>query len=1003
MKRKKPEYLLQQGGVAPIQTSRMEFVNSTPLIQVASMPIDSGVTQGIQLRGQQLQRDQLRYQLDAFEWQKEKWKEELGLRENELRTKNLTAYFGLVDKMLNLNTSTGISSSAASKTGAPTNYHTLSQMQADADVQKEMKNIALNFLDGIKTDLSNFDPNKFLDTYKDAFNISRDKQRKALSQAYRYQPEIDAFKKNPEKYDEEVHMWRYNEYVNSGLDYNKKLNIPNIREIAKEFLESRKGTYGVPRELDTGNAIAVLQTSGNLREEFLGYLGSNYKSVLAEKWAVDSEMKKAYGLEPVDFETYVTSLAASLVPPMDVKVNKVIEGEGQEDVGFFDSGIMGEVPGAEVNIATLDEINSALGVDLQPSGISMDPPTKDENWFTGSGRSVKFNYDKFKNEGGINILFNPLIALPIKEIDFNFIPDRTLDFTAFEGLKRAVNAMVEDPGDYSKYVYMDVNEDGITERKITEEGFELLKDWREQVSKSYKMFPVNLRVQADSEKQKDLLYTQVESRRSDVLLMDPSNGNILTYEQLLDKNNIADDKDPDIKFEGIVTNVDGFFSLVGERGNKTHDPSQFAGGAWQVTLRSGNDIKTYFMTMPYDVRNNQKNYGKSVIDPLMANLTVAVGTDLRMDEKIYTGETYRGTAREIIKEAGSMAGLKSEQVDEALSKINGISRPTLEDTDTRRTSSIRMKYDHRDKSGTIFANKTHQAATTAVFADYVAKHIPEGSYFTFEDRYDKKSKYPTYVLTVDGGKEFGIPAQYFDNPELLTSYMQRNFKEFIDKNTVDTRRPREAPLEYLPGKEMGIESQYDYQGRQPYLETGRFNDQLEDVQRVPGIDSNINTTNNPPNAPPIEDLSTPSSWLGMGEIKPNAGVVVDNMKPVFKREWRDTIVPTFETYASAKGDDVGSWYTVTSAYREKDAKAHGQGLAMDVRWNSNMKEWAKTYAPELKATGTTEQTARQVKWFPVLDVYGNPTKIVVALHRNMDPATKKLTGKGYHLDFRYKQ
>jgi len=322
-----PEHVLnyQQGGVAPIQAPLMEQQNMAPLIQVASMPVDVGVETALRLRQQQIQRDQLALHEDELAWRKEAWKSEFDLKTQQNKAFNSLKLIEIFDGLMGDQMSTGVSKSAASQYGLPTNFHTAAQQKALQDVHVAKVERISEFMSAIKGDLANIDPEQYYKLRADLSKVEGDAYRKAFEQATYHQQQIDTFKKTPEDYDAELFSMGMLNY--SGSDVNQKYDMlhPSLKKMKETIWNTKKEEWGLPQMMDMGDGIRqIFQTSRDRRQEFANDVIQNYSRTIHAKWELQRKLA-ADGVapDPGDYETYATNYAGMLAESLqshDVKL-----------------------------------------------------------------------------------------------------------------------------------------------------------------------------------------------------------------------------------------------------------------------------------------------------------------------------------------------------------------------------------------------------------------------------------------------------------------------------------------------------------------------------------------------------------------------------------------------------------------------------------------------------------------------------------------------------------
>lgn len=312
-----PDHVLeyQQGGVAPIKAPLMEGQQMSPLIQVASMPVDVGVETALRLRQQELFRDQMRQRKEEFEWQKESWKQEFDLKTQNSKAFNNLKLLEIFDNLTSQQMSTGVSRGTASRTGMPMNFHTAAQQKALQDVEVAKNKKVMDFMKSIKGDLANIDPSAYYQLRSDLAQTEGDVYRNALEQATYHQQQIDQFKEDPGSYDAELFAGGLLNYSTSqDVKSRHEMLYPSLEKMAKDTWEVTKDQWGLPQSMtfDTGLS-QVFQANPDRRREFADYLINNNSATLNAKYERQKQLAaQGKAPDPGDYQTFATDYAEML-------------------------------------------------------------------------------------------------------------------------------------------------------------------------------------------------------------------------------------------------------------------------------------------------------------------------------------------------------------------------------------------------------------------------------------------------------------------------------------------------------------------------------------------------------------------------------------------------------------------------------------------------------------------------------------------------------------------
>lgn len=623
--KKKPAYLLQQGGVVPIQTAVMQGASMAPIVQTAAMPIDSGVGVALNLRQQNIALKELDLKKDQLAWQKEKWNQEMELTKRGLDMQEFQAIIKISDYLSSSGAPTGVSKSASAATGIPTNAHTLAQskIMQDLNVQRQelinssMKNI---FAEGQFDRQAAFG---VLDVKEKIQDIEENSDYgKAMSQMTRYQQQMDLYAKDPEKYDKDVYLNRLNEYYNGNLDYNKSLLVEDINPYMDDIAEQLKDKYGPVQAVQMEDGTMVLQQvnvasdpnqivaiTNDIKHEFAGTIQAKYEQFYNQMR--DAGYEKS---EIADYETWANNYIVNGIVtrmPQDVKYNAKIDSKGTINIkaGFngqyldyanpIHAGDYSGDAGMAMRKFNLKE-DYSIKENSSEDISNMDPRSQ---WLKKNGWYLP-NPDSFIARmvtTGINLYWGTKIQRRDieKELGLNPEGNRRLiddDFSvwAFEQATKTYKPG-EDLTDYA----VSASVKGKKTYLLSDEAIAYTKDYLELLDKTISDNPTVYGY--IDEKSKKEVRSRVNSMlASDVVVMDKS-GNIINSEQFAEMfRTDPEKKDTYIPIEDlnitIVGEVDenNNLPLIAQMGNQVSDPDQFAmSTVIEITPKKGEPVRLY--------------------------------------------------------------------------------------------------------------------------------------------------------------------------------------------------------------------------------------------------------------------------------------------------------------------------------------------------------------------------------------------------------------------------
>jgi len=230
--KKKSKYQTGGATVSPVTAPVMQHANLTPLIQVASTPIDEGSRVGLQVRQQNIMRDRMDMMRDQFEWRKEAF--EYQKQQDSLNN---------AIQMIKLTSTLGAPTGAKSGSGVATNFHTTHQHQVDYKMRQEAAELKRQFAENFE----NYDSKnpsmlvgKYFETASKIENLYTKKRAKAVAQATKYQKQMDLYEKDSDKYDDYLYASKAQQYLSSDLNYNENLLYVDTKKLVADYWKENK-------------------------------------------------------------------------------------------------------------------------------------------------------------------------------------------------------------------------------------------------------------------------------------------------------------------------------------------------------------------------------------------------------------------------------------------------------------------------------------------------------------------------------------------------------------------------------------------------------------------------------------------------------------------------------------------------------------------------------------------------------------------------------------------
>lgn len=337
--KKKPIYLLQMGGVLPVQAPIGPSENSAPLIQTASMPIDSGANILLGLRQQRMQerlfnkelafkekmagkdderwKAQLALQKEQFAWQKEsylkdfeqrasQWDTEFNLRRKmadiDLFFKKYDMYSSMLPSMTG---PTGGNSRTKDAYGLSSGWHSAYQ----ANRVSQARQAAMDSVMDLATS-GGIDEFQDVEDRDKLMNMSPEMMEYAniISMASRQQmiheQQIAEFRKNPDKYDKNYFEYMLEKvHASNSFEDVYNLLLPSIHEASKEFFEKYEDVYGRGKVVDLGDGVRAIERENvDLTEDYVAWGKFAYSDALKKLYQM--ELEEGTTSKDIPFETY---------------------------------------------------------------------------------------------------------------------------------------------------------------------------------------------------------------------------------------------------------------------------------------------------------------------------------------------------------------------------------------------------------------------------------------------------------------------------------------------------------------------------------------------------------------------------------------------------------------------------------------------------------------------------------------------------------------------------
>lgn len=565
-----PEHVLQAGGTVPINTPLMEQTNLTPLIQVASIPVDSGVRTALELRQQQLYRDNLELQREEFEWRREKWEEEFDLRKQEYKANNTLTLLSMYDKMVRGQMETG----APGGTGLPSNFHTPGQLKARSDVTVAKHERVAEFMDSIHGNIANIDPAEYFRVGADLAKLEGDSYQRALAQATAHHQQMEAYKKTPGDYDAELFTYNLLKYSDSqDIDEEYNMLHPSLSKAAKDAFEANKDKWGIAQEVQYDDGIKIFfQENPDIRKEFAQEIVTGHSATLAAKYQMLKDLSsQGKAPDPGDFQTwaadYVEGVANTFLSPSYKAVGSPIKPDAKttKDEGASLSPIYTPETNTAGWVSAVDA-NVPIPIDIDIHGIfKADTPAS--KWKPSETLGT-FGSDISSSDSIVHL---PLTPTEKSQVE---IAAKAL----YEGGAQA---------ELTKWI------DG--EGILTEEGRKGLKEYRDKFKEKITQ-GVSL-IQWQDIKDDGVISNAPGSKEAvnnfftnytGVTMMNLSNGEMMTGEDFIKK--YSADFDNDINKMKEAMNIPGIIDprnilqMVAQGGNQIADPSFMGAAPYYATM-----------------------------------------------------------------------------------------------------------------------------------------------------------------------------------------------------------------------------------------------------------------------------------------------------------------------------------------------------------------------------------------------------------------------------------
>lgn len=776
--KKKPIYLLQMGGVLPVEAPIGPSENSNPLIQVASMPIDSGANVLVNLRQQRMQerlfnkelafkekmagkdderwKAQLALQKEQFAWQKEsylkdfdqrvsQWEREFDLGKKRLDMEVFFQKYTMFSSMLpSMTGPTGGNSKTKSTYGYPTGYHSPFQANLAGNTRKNAMSSVMDLMDSGGID--DWDPNTTLDKMRNltpeiADYITVDGL--INSQIMYHQQKINAYEENPEKFNQEYYEYQTNKIFSSNnLEDRIDPLIPSIHTAANDFFAKFEKIYGPGRIVaDPSTGLKTLeQQTPDVRKDFVDWGKYAYSDALHKLY--DMYVDKGSINPEIPYEDfadeYLNVFADASYRP-DTKYTGTkwedveMDGQAQYRGGPYEGDSPSYTYGPAVNAPAFNFENDMLSVDIEgTSTVSYSNPIAVMARQSGQGDygtdgEKTYSLKEDKKEDYIQITKDFLGA------DFdgsNFIVEETGEIIPFSDL-------VDDYGE------------------LTDKGVEVHQNFMKDYGGSFINAKLNLIEYQDAKD--NGYYNSVVDRKlitegilDDVSagvvdILDLDTGEVFGGQRFLEKYAGSMEDREALEKTFRATHILDYTNLTPLMASKSgvQDPYRFGVFAHHVTALVNGKQKRFAITRNHeftDIQNSQFKGGSELYNVAMAHKGIKADVP---ENAFYS--TLDGMA------LGS-PDMSSEELKKYLYNKLG----PIKDSKGLYGSNVSIQWGGDEStSGTIYLQKPHLAGTAAILMEDITSELSKDDHVELHQI--SMNGRPAFYVDVNGEKSQVVP------------------------------------------------------------------------------------------------------------------------------------------------------------------------------------------------------------------------------------------------------